>query len=788
MTFNQLQNHTQYVDGQLIKLQGPDSTTIGYQYDSQARSFYTRETVLTAGVKHGSTHISTDRIPDASCTTPGLLSAEDKCKLDSLLGTRIGVLGFQGAGFPDDGGWMSGDVILAAGSEMISLERVGQVVRFTVDIPAPFNCGCEECLQIFWLQDETDVAAVRPPTCGGRIPGVNSYGELKVYLFPENTLVNANNSSDVLSTKGQYPSFIFKRYDDGVGLAEGELDMVLKRNEGGTAQVGWHMTPGATGVPECVWSMGLDDAGNQVTFSLDQNSEAGLLGALLYKGSSITKQSGIITGYETDVLSTNRYKFKWWSLSELAAVGSDLTLTNIRQWDIDNSTLVQDSASDVLGVGQIVDVWTVRVGNTDIYYAVAQPTLNVSGLWATIGGIQFGDEIEQREEEDLNPSVPVTEVNDVAIADLYEWGITNLDDPMHLFVDATDQLPASGHANYTGNVVNTLDGSIERRYLEIVDDSDIAEGTGPNAQRPVHVWNRSSLHNAYLEIHLARPIAASSTIAYPPIDILLRAPINTVDSKYAMVTDTGLASGGPISGLNYVVLAGLSWHDFPPQGAIRVIHRDGSFTYGQVFEYTSKLINSSGNVVLAGASTVPNVGSVVELLHSEYTSPAVRLLFDFNSTEHDIQLTPIVGTLKMNSEYSADDPSLAGDNFVKDFDPANVTTGSTYWQDGDAEDSPSQADTSDEGFIIYNGGVSPSTNAEVYNVLRIMMVGQQVWLWWNDFLIANSTTQPYFEVEDIVECGKFGLRLWPGARLRRFIVRSQIEKFSELTLGQLQLT
>jgi hypothetical protein len=57
------------------------------------------------------------------------MSADDKCKLDAMLGTRLGVLGFSGAGMPDDGGWLSGDIILAAGTEFISLERIGMQVK-----------------------------------------------------------------------------------------------------------------------------------------------------------------------------------------------------------------------------------------------------------------------------------------------------------------------------------------------------------------------------------------------------------------------------------------------------------------------------------------------------------------------------------------------------------------------------------------------------------------------------------------------------------------------------------
>lgn len=792
---NQIPSHTVPVDGQSVTVIGPDGAKFGFQYDQQLRAFFHKPITINPNALHGATHISSDPIPNATCTTPGLMAADDKCKLDSVLGTRLGVLGFQGAGFPDDGGWLSGDVILSAGSEFISLERVGNVIRFVVDVPAPFNCGCEECFQIFWVQDETDTSAIRPPTCSGRLPGVNAYGELKVYAFPENTIVNANNVSDTLNDKGQYPSFIFKRYDDGVGVDEAELEVTLKRNSNLTTQVGWAFTPGATGTPSCVWFVGLDDQGNTNTFQMSPRSETGLLGALLYKGSSITKQAAVITGVASDVLETNNYTAKYWSDSQQTEVGSEFTIQNLRLYDVDNNSIITDSSmGTLLAVGQIVDVWTVNINGTDVYFCRENPPIDTNALWATLGAVQFGDELEQRSEKDpavpnpTDPTVNPTEtvgdpivVNDAPTIDMHEWGVTGLDDPFLLYISPTSQIPATGSVNYTTNIVTVQETDIERRYLEVVDDDVSAD----NIQRPVHIWHRASLRDAYVEVHLSRPVAPSSGLIYPPIDLLLRAPINVVDSKYGVVTETAGMSGGPLSGFNYAKVAGLDFHDFPPSGAIKVLHRNGSFTLGQTMTYFTKMMDASGAIYLVTEDAPPNAGSVVELLHQDYTTPAARLQFAFNTTNADLEMQPLVGTLSMATEYVNDDPSEPNDNFIKDF--SDYTAGQIYTQNGEVEDSTTTVDTNTTGFVVYNGGISLGSDAtEVSNVLKVIVRDQRVYMFWNDLLLTPSgtTATSYFPITDVVNHGKFGLRLWPGARVRRFIVRSKIENFSEITLGQ----
>jgi hypothetical protein len=765
--------------------------------------FYLRESLVTATNRHGATHVSQDLVPGASCDAPGLMSANDKCKLDELVGTRLGVLGFQGAGFPDDGGWLQGDVLLASGSEFISLERVGNVIRFVVDIPTPFVCSSEECFQVYWIQDETEPNAIRPPSCAGTLPGVNAYGELKVYLFPESTVINPNSTYSTLSQKGSYPSLIFKRYDDGTtSVNEAELDMVLKRNTNGTTTVGWAFTPGASGTPECRWYMGLDDDGNRREFKLEPNDEPGLFGAILYKGHTITKQMGVITGYQSDALSTNRYKAKFWSISDSEVVGSEFTVTNMQQWDLDDNLIILDSSfGRILNIGQFIDVWSISCGTSSCYYCKEQPILNANGLWATLGALEFGSTIESRPEDDLSPTSTSNDINDVALIDPYEWGVTNLDDPMLVFVpsaggsgDVDEVIPAAGQANYTFQIVTTsgTDAVPDRRYLQ-VDEDDTEIGSAVNIQRPVFLWHRASLRNALIEVHFARPTTAPSGVIFPPVDVLLRAPVSTVDSKYATVIDRGTFGSGPYNGFNWMKLGNLDWHDLPPHGAFKVIMYDGSYTYGQTINYSAKLIDDSADFVyVVTADLTPAQFTVLEFLHEEYTTPAARLQFRHNINSHDIEMQGTVGTLDMGTEYSleASSPTSLADNFVQDF--VNFEDSATYWQTGSAETSTSGLTTSDEGFYILNGGViaqgSVGEGLEYFNVLKIIANESQVWMWWNNLLIPPSGSNPYFTIDDVVRYGKFGLRLWPGARVRRVIVRSKMHQFSEYSLGQLELS
>jgi hypothetical protein len=134
---NKLPLASQVVDSQFFQVPQSNGLLSGFQYNAETKTFIAKESQVIVPSLHGITHISEDPIPAATTDSPGLLSADDKARLDSLLQMRIGVLGFSGSGFSEDGGLLVGDIILAAGSEFISIERVGNVVRFTVENITP---------------------------------------------------------------------------------------------------------------------------------------------------------------------------------------------------------------------------------------------------------------------------------------------------------------------------------------------------------------------------------------------------------------------------------------------------------------------------------------------------------------------------------------------------------------------------------------------------------------------------------------------------------------------------
>jgi hypothetical protein len=80
-----------------------------------------------------------------------------------------------------------------------------------------------------------------------------------------------------------------------------------------------------------------------------------------------------------------------------------------------------------------------------------------------------------------------------------------------------------------------------------------------------------------------------------------------------------------------------------------------------------------------------------------------------------------------------------------------------------------------------------------------MQRGSQVWIWWNSLLIVPSTDRsallptpvaiatPYFPIIRETPMGKFGMRMFPGCKLRSITLRDYNRSFSEYTHGQLEL-
>lgn len=933
MTTNKIPPKITLVDQQQINVVGPDGFISAFQYDKETGTLYAKEEQVVIPAFHGVTHISSDPIPNATTDTSGLESADDKAKLDALTQMRIGVLGFAGAGFPDDGGFMQGDIIFAPGSEFLSIERIGNVIRFTVDLPNQF-CGCETCAQIYWVQDESDVSAIRPPSCSGKLPGVNSYNEMKVYLLPESTILDPASPTKTLNKKTQYPAMIFKRYDNAVTPGSGQYELVLQRNGNGTSQVGWSMTPGSTGIPECVWFMGLDDDGGQIRFDLGPELQPDLLGALLYKGHTLTRQMAVVTGYTQDVLSTNVYNCKMWSVNEEKPVGDEFTARNVWRYQnpensatatTDPRSLVTDATKDVLPVGTLVQIWEFQIGEGAQgerivrRYFNTDPGLSPDHLWTLSGVIRFGDEQTARTEVNLGTTGERTSceerVNNARIIERSQWGITTFEDPLLLtddglgtdpleanlgsfnvgFLEAESDLyqkpnttinlsdsstnPSSGLIslnNYSHKFIKFVDGALAGQSFEILHNSDNAitifgdlpgvlpedsfvifgeaatmqpSGIAYNNQfvanddptipglkvtqtdplsdceRPVFVWHRQDHKDMFVTALIGQPDDTN----FPPIDILLRAPVDAMDDSYVKVIKRGQFTGGPYSGKYYVVTHGLHWKDLPQRGVLRTMT---GLTRNEIWRFNVKMafppMDDDGVVLVSedntpylfdddfgigtGASgsdntpptlTIPTVSSIAQVLKNDFSAPAVRLQFSIidQTNAESVQLQVRAGLLDMCTAYELDSSTARKDDLVRGFRAGEFTVSKIHTQQGfiDSIETPS---SEPENFKVYRGGFLPipvDGETERFNVLQLMYRGSQLWIWWNGLLITPDPTlsaalptpvavsTPYFPVEPLSPSGKLAFRLWPGAVVREIEVRDKLVLFNEFTNGQLRL-
>jgi len=709
----------------------------------------------------------------------------------------------------DDGGYMQGDIILAAGSEFISLERIGNVIRFTVDAPIALNCSCEACAQIYWIQDETDVCAIRPPSCAGKLPGVNGYGELKFYLLPESTIVDPTSPSRVLNTKGNYPSLIFKRYDDSVTPGLGEFEMTLRRDPTNitTTSIGWAFTPGVGTVPECVWSMGEDSAGNRIRFELGAETNPGLLGALLYKGHLLTKKMAVIVDYTPQVLSTNQYSCRMWDTTNASPLGDEFTATNVWQYTnpegattgTDSKELTLDRSASLLPIGSMVDIWYFQIGEVSgepilRYYFIKEPVVQAADLWSATGAVEFGNILTARSEVQPDSAASTDLSSSELTDDVREfertiWGITNFDNPLILFGDAETAGP---------DATSVLELNDQHRAYIDTDlpglRVDAASGASePHSERPVYLWNRNSIGNMLITMDVGRPTQNE----FPPYDILLTAPIDSYDNIYLRVVGKGEfieASG------HWILVKGAHFRDLPNSGSLRLLTGNRNM----IWNYTNKLTYPSLDddaIALSGMVEFPgDITDVAELLHQEYTAPCVRVEFtSVIGTESTVQVQFKVGTLDMGEPYEEDSSTDDIDDYIRGMKPGSYAVSAIYTQSGTFTGVGVQPESDIDGFVVYEGG-SVSSELEFWNQLEIIQKGGQVWIWWNGLLIPPSTTlsaalstavaisTPYFPVSIPAQAGKFGMRLWPGVKVRRVVVRGQNRHASEMSRGQLELS
>ena len=473
------------IDGQYVKVIGPDGMIFGFQYDEQTNALYYRNDEIVIPSSHGTTHISTDPVPNATSSTNGLMSKDDKAKLDALMQMRVGVLGYTGDGIATDGGWIEGDLILAAGSEFISLERIGNIVRFNVGTQIP-ACTTEECANIYWIQDETEISAIRPPSCNGRLPDINGYGELKIYTFPESTVYNKSASTSILTQKGNYPCLIFKRYDDTLVPNASEFELVLERHTNGLMKTGMYFTPGVTnatssgtqGKVTLIYHTGVDENGNQISFTFDPELDQGILGKIFYNNFSITTQWGIIDSYPDTLVSHNQYYIRKWDIENEKSVGDKFIATNIwRYLDVAQTgqRLKLDITKDILQIGEIVQYWEYRIyngGTEDItrYFINKEPSINAESLWSLSNTIRFGDIIDRAALDNMyDPSNPtdtqfnIESINDIKLYENKNWGLNGLNQPLYLFEHQQNQIGELLKRHHID--LTAIEGDIKHVYI-----------------------------------------------------------------------------------------------------------------------------------------------------------------------------------------------------------------------------------------------------------------------------------------------------------------------------------
>lgn len=810
MAIYKLPHYDQLTDAQFFTVQGPDGLFSGFQYNDQTRTVYIKDAQVIYPSFHGITHISEDPVPNATMDLPGLMSADDKAKLESLVQMKIGVLGFQGAGYPDDGGWLEGPVIFAAGSELISIERMGNVVRFTVDSPVPLNCNLEECAQIYWIQDESDVQAIRTPSCAGRLPGVNGYGELKFYLFPESTILDQTNPLNTLNQKDKYPALIFKRYENNINYS-GQFEVVLRRNNNLTTNVGHSQTPGGQGglLAETIWFTGQDSDGRTIRFDFKPESDPGMLGAILYQGHTLTRRMGIITGRDPTVGSTNKYKIKYWDVANQQTIGDEFVATNVWRYQNYSTTpsLVLDKSIRLLEIGYLVKLWEFNIQNTSLVrrYFSDEPRLDPQIIWTHTDSITFGDTLEARIETDNPPAAGDEQlVTDIRTYEKANWGIVTFPDPLY-YVAAS---PTGGVSDLNGPYNSMFSANIDYDLpgLHVVENEDVTGDMTDTYERPVYLWHRANHANFYTRMYVGQPDSSF----YPPIDLLFRSKIDSFDDVYVDIRETGV-----IGDDNYIIVRGVEWGDIPKRGTVRFLTKSRNL----VWKYEKKAMTDSlaGNIMLIGESPLPATTEGIDpapgemsiglILHEDYDTYCCRLEFLVNDEPgtEGVQLQFKVGILDMNEEYQFNETSQR-DNLIKGFMPGSYSVSRWFYQDG-FWSGPGTTTGDPSNFIVFPGG--RVLGEEAWNKLEILCRDGEFWIWWNEMLVTPDASEnanvlpapeidisnPYFDISGDPDkgipgaptSGKFGMRLWPGAKIRSLSLRDQAFGFNPLAHGQLEI-
>jgi hypothetical protein len=327
-------------------------------------------------------------------------------------------------------------------------------------------------------------------------------------------------------------------------------------------------------------------------------------------------------------------------------------------------------------------------------------------------------------------------------------------------------------------------------------------------KHPIFIWHKENHDDSYAKILLGRPENSD----FPPVDIVLRAPIDSHDTKYFEISERGIINQGTLSGKHYIICKNIQYDDLGKSGYINTLN--GGYT-GYMWRYDHKLYGFNNTLVLVGNKQFPFEGEIVDGTNAvdeneksipdkpimvasmvdNYTTPIVRLEFSITD-ETDYKFASLqfkVGILDITQPYELDEPGDAAENMVRGMSPQEYAVSKIYTQEGFIND-PADTDdiiVSDPNFIIWNGGFYGTENKESWNTLEILYRFPQVWIWWNNLLItplgnplsidpnARVVNTQYFPMDIDFLIGKTGLRLWPGAKIRSIEIRDKLKYINE---------
>jgi hypothetical protein len=226
-----------------------------------------------------------------------------------------------------------------------------------------------------------------------------------------------------------------------------------------------------------------------------------------------------------------------------------------------------------------------------------------------------------------------------------------------------------------------------------------------------------------------------------------------------------------------------------------------------IWKFDRKVMASGNRIMLMSDEELQgrvysnnSIMSIASLVHADFNVAAARLEFSVNDLEGSeaVQMQLRVGLLDMSVPYEYDEEVTIADDLIKGFRPGQYAVSRWFTQNGFWTGPDSDVSGSPEQFIVYQGGWISDTQQQ-WNILELMVRDDQLWAWWNGIILAPDPFEnsqlpvpvpvdtPYFDISAFPTYGKYGLRMWPGAKIRSVEIRDQNMLANELLHGQLEI-